>query len=130
MDKLTYRLVHSQARQLAQEAIKTAPDGWMVTISPPKRNEEQSALFHSLCSDIAKSGHIWAGKARTPNEWKCLLVSGHSVATGEGHEIVPGIEAEWINIRESTALMSKKRGASLITYVIAWCDTNGIKIRG
>lgn len=56
-----------------------------------------------------------------------LLVSGHAIATKEGAEIVPGLEHEFVNLRESTALMSKKRGASLIEYTLAFCAGNGIK---
>jgi hypothetical protein len=58
----------------------------------------------------------WAGKPRDASAWKVLLVSGHAIATKETAEIVPGLEGEFVNIRESTALMSKSRGSSLIDY--------------
>ncbi|WP_421566017.1 recombination protein NinB [Ochrobactrum sp. EDr1-4] len=48
-------------------------------------------------------------KPRKPEEWKVLLVSGHSVATKQQAEIVPGLEGEFINICESTARMSVER---------------------
>lgn len=92
------------------------------------RNLEQSSKFHAICGDIAKSGTKWAGKHRTAMEWKCLLVSGHAIATQEGSEVVPGLEGEFINLRESTALMSKRRSSSLIEYSIAWCCSNSIKL--
>jgi hypothetical protein len=98
-----------------------------VTIAAPTRNLEQNALFHSLCTDIAKSPLEWAGKRRDAASWKVLLVSGHAVATKEGAEMVPGLEGEYVNLRESTALMSKKRGSSLIEYTIAFCAQNGVK---
>jgi hypothetical protein len=56
------------------------------------------------------------------------MVSGHAVATKEEAEIVPGLEGEFINIRESTALMSIKRGSSLIEYTLAWCATNNVRL--
>ena len=68
------------------------------------------------------------GKRRTSAQWKVLLVSGHAVATKEGAEVVAGIEGEFINIRESTALMSKKRSSSLVEYAIAFCATNDIPL--
>ena len=43
-------------------------------------------------------------------------------------KIVAGLEGEFINLRESTALMTKARGSSLIEYSIAWCEMNGIKL--
>ena len=90
--------------------------GWEISIkvSPKKRTDGQNERFHAICRDIAKSGLQWAGKPRTAVQWKVLLVSGHAIATGEGAEMVPGLENEFVNIRESTAQMSVRRGSSLI----------------
>jgi hypothetical protein len=126
--KRVFILAHEQARRRCQEAVWDSPDGYRVEISEPKRTTDQNAKFHALVSDIAKSGYQWLGKARTPAQWKVLLVSGHAMATKEGSEIVPGIEGEWVNIRESTALMSKRRGASLIEYTLAFMAMNDIHI--
>jgi hypothetical protein len=95
-------------------------------IRPERRNTEQNAKFHALCSDLAKAGVPWAGKPRDAAAWKVLLVSGHAMATKEGAEIVPGLEGEFVNIRESTALMTKARGSSLIEYAVAFCAAHGI----
>lgn len=127
-EKRIFRLVHAEARRRAAEFCREAPDGWVARIEPPKRSLDQSAKFHAICGDIAKSGHLFAGKPRTAIQWKVLLVSGHAVATGLGSEILPGIEGEFVNIRESTAAMSVKRGASLIEYCLAYCAMNGIGI--
>lgn len=126
MDKRILRLVNPAVRQRAIDAIWGAPDEAVVTIAEPSRNGEQNAKFHALCGDLAKSGLPWAGKPRTLAEWKVLMVSGHAVATKEGAEIVPGIEGEFVNIRESTALMSKKRGSSLIEYTVAFIAMHGV----
>lgn len=116
------------ARRNAQQAIQTAPDGMVVTISEPRRNTEQNAKFHAICSDLARSGLEWAGKRRTSDQWKVLLVSGHAIATKEGAEMVPGLEGEFVNIRESTALMSVRRSSSLIEYAIAFCVDRGVVV--
>jgi hypothetical protein len=34
-------------------------------------------------------------------------------------EVIPGLEGEFVNIRESTAHMSKPRASSLIEYAVA-----------
>ena len=127
MSKQTYRLAHDTARLLAVRAVQLADEGDIVTIAKPKRSSEQNAKFHAICSDIAKSEHMFAGKPRNADAWKVLLVSGHAQATKEGSEIVPGIEGEFVNIRESTASMTVKRGASLIEYALAYCAMNGVK---
>ncbi len=127
-DKCTFFLVHATARNGAMHAIAHAPDGYRVTVEPPKRTDGQNERFHAICGDIAKSGLQWAGKKRTAAEWKVLLVSGHATATKEGSEMVPGLEGEFVNIRESTALMSIRRGSSLIEYATAFALANGVTL--
>ena len=111
-------LSHDLARRRAVAAVAEAPERFTVKVEPPKRSDDQNRKFHAICGDLA--GLPWAGKPRSAAEWKVLLVSGHAVATKEGAEVVPGLEGEFINIRESTAAMSKKRGASLIEYAQAF----------
>ena len=121
-----FTLVHDMARTRALDAVRSAPAGYSVTVAPPTRSVDQNAKFHALCGDIALSGLEWAGKARSLAEWKVLLVSGHAAATKEGFEIVPGLEGEFVNVRESTASMTKARSASLIEYTLAFMADNGI----
>ena len=99
-----------------------------ITCKPQTRTSDQNAKFHSICSDIAKSDVNWAGKRRTAAQWKVLLVSGHAVVTKEESEIVPGLENEFVSIRESTALMSIKRGSSLIEYSLAFADMHDVRL--
>ncbi len=122
-----YVLAHDQARNRAAQAVKDAPPGYVVKITEPTRNLEQSAKFHAVCADCSK--HIlFAGHMRTPAQWKMLLISGHAIATKQGSEMCPGIEGEWLNLRESSAAMSKARMSSLIEYSIAFYENQPIKI--
>ena len=127
-ERKTFHLVNDRVRANAMLELEQAPDRYVVTIAEPTRSNDQNAMFHAICSDIAKSGHLFIGKPRKPEVWKVLLISGHAAATAEGSEVVPGLEGEFVNIRESSALMSVRRAASLITYTLAYCDTNGIPL--
>lgn len=126
-EKQTFILAHPEARRRAMAAVAEAAPGFRVEIKPPTRTGGQNDRFHAMAGDIAKAGVPWAGKKRTAIEWKVLLVSGHATATKEGSEVVPGLEGEFVNIRESTALMSVKRGTSLIDYTRAFGDMNGVE---
>lgn len=122
-------LADSEIRKRCADVILfDAPDGHEVSIRPPRRNADQNAKFHAICSDIARSGLLWANKPRKAEAWKVLLVSGHAMATKEGADMVPGLENEFVNIRESTAAMSKVRGASLIEYAIAFATSHGLEV--
>jgi hypothetical protein len=122
--KQQFFLRHDLARANALKAVQTAPEGYAVTVAEPSRTLEASAKFHAICTELARSGLPWAGKPRTAEQWKVLLVSGHSVASKQGAEMVPGLEGEFVNIRESTALMSSKRISSLIEYASAFLAMN------
>jgi len=117
-EKRIFVMAHAEAKRRAMSAVADAPEGYCVTVEPPKRNGEQNAKFHAICSDLA--GREWMGKPRTAAQWKVLLVSGHAAATKSDTEMVPGLEGEFVNLRESTALMSVKRSSSLIEYAQAY----------
>lgn len=99
-----------------------------IEVREETRTSPQNRKFHAICGDIARSGIPWMGKPRSAKQWKVLLVSGHAAATKEEFDIVPGLEGEFVNLRESTALMSISRGSSLIEYSLAWCAANNVKL--
>lgn len=135
-ERLTIRLFNAQqgykAFKDAWQTIKawlTAEHRLVLSVKPETRSLSQNAHFHALCGDIAASGIPWAGKHRTATEWKVLLVSGHAVATKQGSDMVPGLEGEFLNLRESTAHMSIARASSLIEYTLAFCAAHEVPIR-
>lgn len=130
--KLYVRTLSDIAPRLAyaQTVIgQMLPDGHVVvTIGNESRNEQQSRKFHAMCGDVARQCQ-WAGKKRTADQWKLLLVSGHAVATKQPADCVPGLEGEFLNLRESTAKMGVRRMASLIEYAYAFGAENGVQWR-
>lgn len=112
-------------RRVAQFAMGDAPAGWRVEFRAPKRSDIQSSKMHAMFGDIAKQ-HLYIGRQLTSTQWKTLFISGHAIATGAGADMVPGIEGEFVNIRESSATMSVKRMSSVIEYVSAWSAENNI----
>lgn len=113
--------------ELAKELIGSGKR-LTLTLAEQTRSLEQNSLLHDLFTDAANQAE-WMGKKRTAEEWKNLFISGHAMATKQGVEIVPGLEGEFLNIRESSAQMSVERMTSLIEYVIAWGTQNGVKFR-
>lgn len=126
MDKVTIFLNRTN-RRMAADAVHSRPDGHVLVIQEPTRTVRQNAMLHSLFSQIAKQAEFH-GRRLNAIQWKTLLVSAHAVATGIGMDMVPGLEGEWVNIRESTAQMGVKRLNSLIEYTLAWAADNDIRI--
>lgn len=124
----SYILRNPQIRQNAMRAVSEAEEGDIVTITKPTRSTLQNRMMHALFQDMAKSGFEWDGEPRAAEEWKALCVSGHTIATGLPAKFSRGLEGELLNTRESTSKMGVARAASLITYVLAFCDTNLIAL--
>ena len=104
-DKQTFFLRNEQVRSNCQSFIQDLPTDdkkpLVIKIQPMTRNLEQNA--------------------------KVLFISGHAIATNQKADVVPGLEGEFVNIRESSAKMSVSRMASLIEYVTAYGVANGVK---
>lgn len=126
MSKQVFVMAHDLARRRAVVAVVEAPAGYVITVAPARRTLDQNSKFHAICAKF--NGQPWYGMARDAEAWKTLLVSGHTVATGGAAEVVPGLEAEFVSIRESTARMSKARSSSLIEYTIATATQRGIEV--
>lgn len=115
----TVIILDEARRQRALEAVRQAPIGHVVKISEAARNLDQNAKFHALCSDAAATCE-WAGKKWDAHDWKIIFISAHAVATGRPATVVPGLEGEFVNVREQTSRMTKERMSGLIEYVSAW----------
>jgi hypothetical protein len=119
-DSRTFEILPgATARNAIYRAIDCAPLGYLVKISPATRSLQQNAQLHALFTDIAKS-ETYMGRKLTANQWKTLMISGHAVATGIGADLVPGLEGEFVSIRESSSQMSVARLSSLIEYIMCW----------
>ncbi|WP_349629711.1 recombination protein NinB [Escherichia coli] len=75
-----------------------------IRITDYKRNLDQNAKFYAMVADISRQVQ-WCGRWLKPEQWKVLLISGHAVATKQEADVLPGLEGEYVNIRESSAQM-------------------------
>jgi hypothetical protein len=119
IDRQLFRLLNIDIRRRAANAVMSAKDGYIVKIAPPTRNLEQNAKLHAIFSDAARH-RLYCGQKLSSEQWKVLFIRGHSIATGFGAQMVPGLENEFVNIRESSASMSVARMSSLIEYATAY----------
>lgn len=126
-DKQVFFLRSPSVRQAAARALAEAFENYRVEISPPKRNADQNAKLHAMFSEVARK-KLHLGRTLTATQWKTLFISAHSIATGQGADMVPGLEGEYVNIRESSATMSIARMSSLIEFVVCWCAENGVHL--
>lgn len=124
--KQQYKLINQDTKLHCCRQIMSADWGKVVTIQDPTRTLEANAKLHAMLTDISKQAK-YMGKARTVEFWKALFVSGWMVATDQNPEMCPGLEGEYLVLRESTATMSGKRLSSVLEYISAWAAHNEIR---
>lgn len=128
-NKQQFFLRSAQVRSNCLEFIRDLPTDekkpLVVKVQPMTRNLEQNAKFHAMCQDVADQLEFM-GRKLSMAQWKVLFISDHAMATNQKADVVPGLEGEFVNIRESSAKMSVSRMASLIEYVTAYGIANGV----
>lgn len=120
-----FKLVDVAARRACWESIRTLPADWTVTVYPPNRTKKQNRRLHWLLGKIVKAKIELDGRLWDTEDWRAFMISAHAKATrGERDDqqesIVVGIEGEPVQVRESSATMSKERISSLIEYIQSW----------
>jgi len=114
-------LAHVEARRRAAQCVAEAPEGWRVTVEPPKRGADINAALHARLGEIAERVP-WAGKLRDIECWKRLLVAAWSRAQGEHVEMLPALDGHGVDIVfRRTSQMSQADMRDLMGYVDAWC---------
>lgn len=127
MERGMTRHILNGNRSSAIEAVRTAPAGYVCEVKERTRTSDQNALLHALLQDISRQA-IWAGKKRSVEDWKALMVSAHRMALQQAGEVVPGLEGEFVQLRKSTTAMGVKELGSLIDYLIAWAMQNDVRL--
>jgi hypothetical protein len=134
-ERRRYTVRDKQGAQWIGSLVSTLEPDWVITIHPPRRSPSQSDLFHSLVDQIAKALPEYKGHRMDRNAWKTLLIVSHSIATageddGRPLQLVPDLEGQGlVQIRESSARMSKSRGSSLIEYTAKTAAELGVQLR-
>ncbi len=118
MDKRIFYMAHAEARRRALEAVQNAPEGYKVTIEPPKRTHAQNDALWALLGEIA-STRKWYGQTLTAGEWKDMFT-----AALKRQKVVPGLDGGFVVIGASTSNMTKEECSDLITSIEAWACEN------
>lgn len=111
------------SRNTAWNVIRAAPDGSVMSVTAPRRTNDQNAKMHAMLSDIARAKP--QGRVLAPDIWKALFMAscGHKVRfepTLDGEGVVP------IGFRSSR--MSKAEMSDLIEAIACYAAEHGIEL--
>ena len=126
--KKVYIMAHAQARTLAQQAVKDAPEGYAVTISEPTRNLEQNSAQWPLLQAFADQLQ-WPINGRlewlTPDEWKDVLTCAFK---RESVRVAMGLDGGMVMLGSRTSKFSKAQFSDWLEFLHATAADRDIDV--
>lgn len=119
-DRQIFRMAHEGARRLAVEAVKFAPEGWIVEVKPPTRSLAQNALLWAKLNDISMQV-VWHGQRLTPDNWKDM-----ATAALRRQSVVPGIDGGFVVLGERTRTYTTAEMGELLDFLDAFAAERGV----
>lgn len=127
-DKRIFNLVHHEARRRAVAAVSEAPEGWTVTVSPPRRNLDQNALLWVLLTAFSEQLKWPVNGAMVrlaPEEWKDVLTAAYR---NESQRIAMGLNGGMVILGMRTSQLSKREFAEFIEFVHSVAVERGVTL--
>lgn len=119
---MRFILAHQQARARAEQAVKDAPAGYVVTVKAPGRTLDQNAKLWACLHDISQQVE-WYGKKLTPEDWKHVFS-----ASLKRLDVVPNLDGTgFVALGMSTSRMTKRELSDLIELIQAFGAERGVK---
>jgi len=135
--KQVFRLVHQTARQRAIEAIKSAPEGYVVRIGEPAKSRDQEEKYHAMLGDIRKSGLFrFLGRSDWSEEdIKRLLVDAFAAEMAQQGtplnqqgQVVPSLDmCRTVQLGIQTRRFRKKEASAFVEYLYAYGTALGVE---
>lgn len=122
MSRQIFTLAHAEARRRAVEAVRLAPEGYVVRVGPPTRSLEQNALLWSRLSDLAAQVN-WHGRKLSAEDWKNVCT-----ASLRQMVVVPNLDGTgFVALGMSTSAMNRREFADLLALIEAFGSERGVK---
>jgi NinB protein len=126
MDKHQFKLVTPRVRQNAVAAINAAPNGYYVTVTPPRRSLDQNAKLHAMITDIMLQSNLPYGI----DVWKTLLMDDVARETGDLDFKVKTLPAlngtDYVVMGHKTSRLTMAQMAVLIEACYRYGAQNGV----
>ena len=125
-DKRMFVLAHHEARRRAVAAVAEAPEGWTVTVAPPRRNLDQNALLWVLLTAFSEQLKWPVNGAMVqlePEEWKDVLTAAYR---NEIQRIAMGLNGGMVILGMKTSQLSKREFAEFIEFIHSVAVERGV----
>jgi NinB protein len=126
MTKRVFKLAHDIARQRAIEAVRTAPEGDVVTIAEASRTLDQNAAQWPILDAFSQS-LVWPVNGRmatmTAEEWKDVLTAAFRKETAR---LAMGIDGGVVMLGAKTSAMGKREFGEWLEFLHAVAADRGV----
>jgi hypothetical protein len=116
-----FALVHPAARANALEAVRNAPDGFIVTVKPKTRSLDQNQRLWALLTEVSNQV-LWHGEKLSPEDWKHLFS-----ASLKKQKLVQGIDGGLVVLGLSTSKMTVAEMGDLMTIIEMFGANHDVK---
>lgn len=128
MPKKVFILAHAQARHLAAEFVRNAPDGYAVTISEPNRSLEQNAAQWPILQAFADQLE-WPVNGKMcrleAEEWKDILTAAFE---SETVRVAMGLNGGVVMLGKRTREFGKKKFSEWLEFLHATATERGVSV--
>ena len=127
-ERRVFGLVHAEARRRAMAAVADAPDGWRVTVEPPRRTLDQNALLWPLLECFSRQLE-WPVNGRmvrlAPDEWKDILSAADK---REAQRVAMGLDGGMVMLGQRPSKMSKREFSEFIEFLLSVAADRGVAV--
>lgn len=127
-DKRVFILAHDVARQNAIEAVRSAPDGYCVTVREVNRTLEQNAAQWPILEAFSQQlqwpvngAMVWLDA----EEWKDILTAAFQRETAR---LAMGIDGGVVMLGQRTSQFGKKRFGEWLEFLHAVAAVRGVVV--
>ncbi|MDM0041861.1 recombination protein NinB [Variovorax sp. J22R193] len=128
-DKRTFKLQHPQARANAVEAVRAAPEGYVVVVSEASRNLDQNAAQWPILQAFAdqlqwpvNGSMVWM----SAEEWKDVLSAAFKRETVR---VAMGLDGGMVMLGSRTSEFGKKQFSDWLEFLHATAAAREVDLR-
>lgn len=129
-DKRLFMLVHPLARANAIEAVKTAPDGFCVTIRDANRSLDQNAAMWPILEAFSQQ-LMWPVNGQmvhmTSEEWKDVLTAAFQRDVAR---LAMGLDGGVVMLGQRTSKFGKRKFSEFLEFLHAVAAQRGVVVYG
>lgn len=127
MQKNQYKLFSPRQRSLAIEAVRNAPEHYLVEIKPRTRSIDQNALLWRLLTITSR--HVtWSVNGQesilSADEWKDVFTA----SLHQEQRIARGIRGGFVMLGKSTSRMSVDQMTQMIEFIYSFLAEQGVVV--